>query len=679
MIGADRQFVEIPRWRRTRTILAITLWFLLGPGLQVPASPLQEPTLAEERAFRAAFERVVGAVVQVEPIGGSSVGVAASGEATPGTAVGSGLVIDPAGRIVTTSFAVPADVQGAVVVTPAGDRLAASVVGRDDNRGLVVLRSSPIPDAPLLEPAERSRLAPGQWTIAVGRGWRTGAPTMAVGVLSAVNRAWGRGVQTDAAISPANYGGALVDIRGRVIGIPAPLPADTAGLSAGTELYDAGIGFAVPLEDVLRVLPRLDAGTVLEPGLLGITYRSSDTINGRPEVASCRQGSPAWRAGIRPGDRLVGVDGTAVERIAEVRHLVAPRYAGDTLTLEVEGSGDPPVRRQALLTLVASLPPWRRATVGVLPAPSSEPSSKPSGEESGIGVEWVVPDGPAFAAGIVAGDVITAAGLGEDVEPTWMPVVDAAGLAGLLAALEPGDTVRLQVRTGAEKRIVTVVTAPAPAEVPELPSDSEREPMAARPVRVERLGGAEVSQPPLAILPETAERPLGVLVYFGIPHGAVAEAEAAPWLLAAGRRGVAVVLPGSSDPERWAAADVANVARSLATLSDRRRIDPSRVAFAGPGPGGGFAWLAAERLPGVARGVALWDAPLPRRVGVNVAEPGSDRWVLLGRNGSDRSGDQQFDRRRLAAAGHSVGTLAVDGAAPPAERLCTWVNLLGLL
>jgi len=74
-----------------------------------------------------------------------------------------------------------------------------------------------------------------------------------VGILSATNRIWGKAVQTDAKISPGNYGGPLIDIRGNVIGILVPLSPQGQGEVAGAEWYDSGIGFAVPLNDMLRL------------------------------------------------------------------------------------------------------------------------------------------------------------------------------------------------------------------------------------------------------------------------------------------------------------------------------------------------------------------------------------------------------------------------------------------
>ena len=90
----------------------------------------------------------------------------------------------------------------------------------------------------------------GQWTIAVGRTFNQKEPNISVGVLSATNRIWSTAIQTDAKISPANYGGPLIDSRGRVLGVLVPLsPQKQGGEIAGAEWYDSGIGFAVPLVD----------------------------------------------------------------------------------------------------------------------------------------------------------------------------------------------------------------------------------------------------------------------------------------------------------------------------------------------------------------------------------------------------------------------------------------------
>ncbi len=655
----------------------------------VRAAAAAEPTLAEESAFRAAVERVASAVVRVEPLAAPEPASGGSSEAHPGSGPSTGLVVRgdaEASWIVATSFAVPQEVAEAVIVLGDGTRLAARVVGRDRSRSLVLLKAGPIAGAAALEPAPRGDLAPGQWTIAVGRGWGHAAPGVSVGILSAVNRCWGKAVQTDAAVSPANYGGPLIDIAGRVIGILAPLPIDTAGMPQGTELYDAGIGFAVPLEDILRVLPRLERGETLAPGLLGITWRSADEITGPPDIASCRQGSPANQAGLRAGDRIVRFAGREVGRIADVRHQIAPRYAGDEVEIVVErrgGDGQEPGRATLRATLVEALPPWRRAVIGLLPAPAAKDAAGP------VKVAAVLPAGPAARGGVVAGDLIGSIALatgGGAAERT--PIESPAALAGFLAGVEPGDTVEVGFERDGKQAMATIVTESMPVEVPDpvLPEPQvEGDPLAAAidAATIVKLEGPEETRPTLAVLPRAAGEPLaGVLVYFGPPRGAIAEAEAGAWKAAAAKHGVAVILPGSGDPQRWSTDDLPRVRRALAALNAKRPIDPARVAVAGRGAGGSFAWLVADRLGGLVRGAALIDAALPRQAKIEAVDPGRWRWVLLGVSGNDTGKGPRSPttvRQSLEAAGFPVGAIVADGDGPPTDLLCRWVSMLNLL
>ena len=98
---------------------------------------------------------------------------------------------------------------------------------------------------PELVPVDEIRV--GQWAIAVGRSFRADRPNISVGIVSALGRMFGKVIQTDADVSTANYGGPLVDIRGRVYGVVVPMAPQATSEVAGAEWYDSGIGFAVPL------------------------------------------------------------------------------------------------------------------------------------------------------------------------------------------------------------------------------------------------------------------------------------------------------------------------------------------------------------------------------------------------------------------------------------------------
>src|SRR5208283_4986837 len=154
-----------------------------------------------------------------------------------------------------------------LVRLPDGSRKPAKLVARDHNCQLVLLKIELDHPLPVPEVAPQSEMRVGQWCVAVGRTFEESRPNMAVGILSAVGRVWGKALQTDAAISPNNYGGPLVDIRGRALGVTVPLSPQAANELAGIEWYDSGIGFAIPLEHVRNILPKLKKGKDLYPGL----------------------------------------------------------------------------------------------------------------------------------------------------------------------------------------------------------------------------------------------------------------------------------------------------------------------------------------------------------------------------------------------------------------------------
>ena len=677
-------------------ILLLICWC---PTIELQAaSPDLKPALAEQEAFRLAVARVAGSIVRIEPTGISTARLQAATEAAPTTGPSSGLVIAAEGWVLTTAFAVPTDVTEAVITLPpklvnpetGGQspprRLVGRVSGRDSNRGLVLLKCEPDMPLPVPEWAEAASLRAGQWAIAAGRVWDIAKPNIAIGILSAVDRAWGRALQTDAAISPANYGGPLLDIHGKVMGLITPLPADTAGMSLGTELYDSGIGFAVPITDLLPLLPRLQQGETLQPGLLGIGYAAEDPINGLPLITTVRAASPAAQAGLRSGDRILSIDGRPVSRIADARHALTPRLAGDTVEVVVQRRRD--VTSETITTratLVNKLPPWQRTMLGLNPkrqGPSRDRRTKPHPLEVG----WVWPDSPAAQSGFEPGDIITAAATAPDDDSSAKlePIESAAELAGLLGGLAAGAEIVLQRQRADDKKQVRLAVVPLPA----LPPTAIPGGATAAPSLV-RLEAPDLADPGWAIIPADPEGPpLGVLVFFDEPDGSLSKQEAnkklVSWQSAVGRYRVAVVLLGSSEQTRWSRADLDRVGRSLDALGSRRRIDPTRIAFAGRRAGGSFAWLAADRFANLVRGVGMLDAVLPRRVTIQPASPAAFRWVLIGESAenvmSSTAKEQAiFDRDRLMQAGLPVGELPLGTDSDNAAFWCRWVDALGVL
>ncbi|HEY1365398.1 MAG TPA: trypsin-like peptidase domain-containing protein [Xanthobacteraceae bacterium] len=302
-----------------------------------------------ERTTIDLFERVAPSVVQV--VARHDGGDPFQPEAEEGSmATGTGFVWDPAGHIVTNNHVV----QGANAVAVrfgSGPVIGARITGTAPSYDVAVLqlestRSLPPP----LAIGSSDDLKVGQWVFAIGNPFGLDE-SLTTGIISALKRklptSSGREVsnviQTDAAINPGNSGGPLLDSSGRVIGV------NTAILSpSGTS---AGIGFAIPIGVVNRVVPQLiSKGVVPTPGI-GIETASEAlaTRAGVEGVVIVRTvpGSPAERAGLRGidprtrklGDVIVGVDGKPVRRLADLTEELERVGVGHKVKLDLQREG----------------------------------------------------------------------------------------------------------------------------------------------------------------------------------------------------------------------------------------------------------------------------------------------------------------------------------------------------
>ena len=692
---------------------SLTVWLLCVASLNFHCTALAEPpeqalaeqpeqALAEQTAFQTAVRTIAQSVVRIEASGLSIAALQGGREATPTAGPSSGLVVGSEGWILTTEFAVPADIKEVVITLPPSqqttkttkqplERLVGRVVGRDLNRRLVLLKCEP--KTPLAEPqfATQKPIQQGEWALAIGRVWDPYEPSVAIGIVSAVDRCWSRAIQTDAAISPVNYGGPLLDIQGHVLGIIAPLPAEAAGMETGTELYDSGVGFAVPMHDIAPLLPRLKKGETLRPGLLGIGYSTTDPINGRPVIEIVRADSPAAKSGIQSGDQIISIDGQTIQRIADIRHALTPKLAGDSIKMILRHEGEKTPRTiQAVLT--DTLPPWKRSMLGIIPARRTLKAKNKKVQNNGVIVDSIWPNSPAEKAGLQPKDTITAiavtGGTNED-SPSFRPLSSSNQLAGFLGGLTGSTDVVLKVRREEVFQNFSLTTAP----FPETPF---KDAPAATPIRgnvppaaIVKLEIPEVAETSWAVVPDQQEGPpLGVLVFFDEPSGALSEnavtAWAASWREAVTRHGVAVVILPSSDSNTWRQADLERVGKTMNVLSQRYEIDPTRIAFAGFRAGGTFAWLGANRFETIVRGVCLIDADIPRRSKIQEASPERFRWVLFGIGTQEITNTEmqqpfQKSEQLLRRAGMPVGLLSFTDDEEKALRLCQWVEALGLL
>jgi len=294
-------------------------------------------TLAEsERATIAIFESVSPSVVLV--ISGNPNGL--SGEVGAGT----GFVWDEAGHIVTNNHVV----QGAqtVVRLPGGEDVPAEVIGRAPQYDIAVLRMQRPAGSPPVPIGSSHDLQVGQAVFAIGNPFGFDR-TITAGIVSALGRQLptqeGREIadviQTDAAINPGNSGGPLLDSAGRIIGV-------TTAIFSPSGAY-AGVGFAVPIDTVARVVPQL-----IENGrapIAGIGILAADqSIAARLGVEGvliwqAQNNSPAARAGLRGtdpqrgvlGDVIVEAEGVPVRRLADLTGALDRLGVGGEIALTI--------------------------------------------------------------------------------------------------------------------------------------------------------------------------------------------------------------------------------------------------------------------------------------------------------------------------------------------------------
>jgi serine protease Do len=467
-------------------------------------------------------------------------------------------------------------------------------------------------DQPLVVPqfVSRDEMIVGQWTIAIGRTFPGDQPNVSVGVLSARNRIWGRAIQTDARISPANYGGPLIDIQGRVMGVVVPLSPQRQDEIAGAEWYDSGIGFAVPLAGLLPRLEAMKAGEDLDPGVLGVTLKGNDIYSVPAEITACLPKSPAALAGLKPGDRIVEVDGLPVARQADLKHALGPHYAGDKLVIVVMREEQ---RVEHTVELIGKLEPYENPFIGILPDRSVS-------TEAGVVVRYVYPDSPADKAGIRAEDRVTAV--------AGRLVTAEEDIREVLAAYEPGDEIQLAyLRDGATQE-QSVTLAKLPATIPEdLPL--AREPVAAdRDADRPAVGAVDIKIPEeanecLAYIPDdySAGVAYGVVVLLYEPGEFKRDETLARWKDHCVANDLILLVPQSLDPKRWQATELEFIRKTVDQISSQYNVDSTRIVACGMRAGGTMALLAAFTDRDLFRAVAVSESTLPPRLRVPPNEP----------------------------------------------------------
>jgi len=383
---------------------------------------------------------------------------------------GSGFLITADGYALTNHHVVEGATRVWVSVGDDKDEVPCDVVGSDEKSDVAVLKlRSPRTDWPMLALADSDAVSVGDVVVAIGSPFGL-QQSVSMGIVSARGRRdivpSGRQglydfLQTDASINPGNSGGPLLDVHGAVVGINSAINA------AG-----AGIGFAIPINQVKRMLPTLVETGHYQRSWIGVAIGSLSPTVARglgvpsPRGALVREvvpEGPGAKAGLRPGDVIVRFDGRVVHEASELPLMAGDAGVDAKVGLDVIRDGKPTT---VALTLAAHPDNAKRATSSTAapttPAPPKDPTIgvavvtldadhrgrlELGADVKGARISRLRPGSPAFMAGLAIDDVVVAV--------DGAPVADAEAFAQAVKKAPAGGVLKVLV----QRRGATVFAA----------------------------------------------------------------------------------------------------------------------------------------------------------------------------------------------------------------------------
>jgi serine protease Do len=388
--------------------------------------------------------------------------------------LGSGVIVDKKGFILTNDHVIDQATKIQVALDGDGNHYSARVIGTDKDTDLAVIKIEAEHDLPVAKLGNSDGVQVGDWVLAFGSPFGLNS-TVTAGIISAKDRSnlghqFQRFIQTDAAINPGNSGGPLVNMAGEVIGINTAIYTGGRGFE--------GVGFALPSNTVINVYNQLITSGKVTRGSIGITFQEERSNNpvllkelGAPYgivVEAVEPGSPADKAGIKPGDVITEVNGQPVHTGADLVNPIAQTPIGQSV--QVRYVRDKQAKDASLVVADRSK---------IFPQTAKADEDQPGEEETpgqlGLHVEDLTPDlshklGMGKVTGVVVSEVEPAS-FAEDLgfergevitEINHTPINSLVDYKREMARLQPGQDVLFKVaRRGDNDRVLTLFLAGA--------------------------------------------------------------------------------------------------------------------------------------------------------------------------------------------------------------------------
>jgi serine protease Do len=373
----------------------------------------------------------------------------------PSAGLGSGFIVSADGIVLTNAHVV-ADSDEVIVKLTDQREYRAKVLGSDPTTDVAVLKIDAT-KLPIVRLGDASKTRVGDWVVAIGTPYGLDN-TVTSGIVSAKSRSLpGDGVvpfiQTDAAVNPGNSGGPLFNTSGEVIGINSQIFSRSGGFQ--------GLAFAIPIDVAMNVAEQIRTNGKVEHGRLGVTVQPVDQALAEnfglkgPQgalVGSVQKNSPAEKAGLEPGDVIVGFDGKPIARSQELPPLVAQTRPGATVKLDVWRDGKTRTievsvgKREGPRTL-AQGGEEEAAKLGVAVRPMTPEERRSADGAQGVVVEEVT--GAAAKAGVRPGDVILSVNRQPVASPEELKTaIDKAGKTVALLIQRDDARIFVPVRIG---------------------------------------------------------------------------------------------------------------------------------------------------------------------------------------------------------------------------------------